>query len=254
MEIERLAAVRSGGRDRRMTPRPTAPSRRPDPAPAVARPPRRLAPPPPAGRRHPVARRDRPGHAHHRRDARGPGPADPQGPRPARHQRDDPVLRGLHADPRQLRGRGQEPVRATSSTSRPPRRPCPRASPSWTRSARSRRWAPTCWSCATRVSGAPYLAAEVFGGSVLNGGDGWHAHPTQALLDLYTLRSRLPGGSLDGAQGRDPRRRAPLPGGALQHLDPDGDGRGPVAVRPVHAAARVRGLGGARGGRAGGSR
>jgi aspartate carbamoyltransferase catalytic subunit len=41
------------------------------------------------------------------------------------------------------------------------------------------------------VSGAPYLAAEVFGGSVLNGGDGWHAHPTQALLDLYTIRSRL---------------------------------------------------------------
>ena len=48
------------------------------------------------------------------------------------------------------------------------------------------------------VSGAPYLAAEVFGGSVLNGGDGWHAHPSLALLDLYTLRSRLPGGSLEG--------------------------------------------------------
>ena len=46
------------------------------------------------------------------------------------------------------------------------------------------------------VSGAPYLAAEVFGGSVLNGGDGWHAHPTQALLDLYTMRSRL--GSVAG--------------------------------------------------------
>jgi aspartate carbamoyltransferase catalytic subunit len=41
------------------------------------------------------------------------------------------------------------------------------------------------------VSGAPYLAAEVFGGHVLNGGDGWHAHPTQALLDLYTMRERL---------------------------------------------------------------
>jgi aspartate carbamoyltransferase catalytic subunit len=48
------------------------------------------------------------------------------------------------------------------------------------------------------VSGAPYLAAETFGGSVLNGGDGWHAHPTQALLDLYTMRSRLPGGSVAG--------------------------------------------------------
>jgi len=48
------------------------------------------------------------------------------------------------------------------------------------------------------VSGAPYLAAETFAGSVLNGGDGWHAHPTQALLDLYTLRSRFQGGSLAG--------------------------------------------------------
>jgi len=37
------------------------------------------------------------------------------------------------------------------------------------------------------TSGAPYLVASHFGGSVLNAGDGRHAHPTQALLDLYTL-------------------------------------------------------------------
>ncbi len=48
------------------------------------------------------------------------------------------------------------------------------------------------------VSGAPYLAAEHFSGSVLNGGDGWHAHPTQALLDLFTMRAHLPGGSVAG--------------------------------------------------------
>ncbi len=48
------------------------------------------------------------------------------------------------------------------------------------------------------TSGAPYLAAEIFGGSVLNGGDGWHAHPTQALLDLYTMREHLPGHSVAG--------------------------------------------------------
>ncbi|HEX5149470.1 MAG TPA: hypothetical protein VFW02_10340, partial [Candidatus Limnocylindrales bacterium] len=47
-------------------------------------------------------------------------------------------------------------------------------------------------------SGAPYLAATVFGGNVVNAGDGWHAHPTQALLDLYTLRDHLPGGDLRG--------------------------------------------------------
>jgi aspartate carbamoyltransferase catalytic subunit len=48
------------------------------------------------------------------------------------------------------------------------------------------------------TSGAPYLVAREFGGSVVNAGDGRHAHPTQALLDLYTLRSQVPGGSLRG--------------------------------------------------------
>jgi aspartate carbamoyltransferase catalytic subunit len=48
------------------------------------------------------------------------------------------------------------------------------------------------------VSGAPYLVAREFRGSVVNAGDGRHAHPTQALLDLYTLRRHFPGGSLRG--------------------------------------------------------
>ncbi|MFI5262029.1 MAG: aspartate carbamoyltransferase catalytic subunit [Candidatus Limnocylindrales bacterium] len=47
-------------------------------------------------------------------------------------------------------------------------------------------------------SGAPYLAAEMFGGHVVNAGDGWHAHPSQALLDLYTLRAHLPRGRVAG--------------------------------------------------------
>ena len=37
-------------------------------------------------------------------------------------------------------------------------------------------------------AGAAAVAARYFGGSVVNAGDGWHAHPTQALLDLFTLR------------------------------------------------------------------
>jgi len=48
------------------------------------------------------------------------------------------------------------------------------------------------------TSGAPYLVAREFGGSVVNAGDGQHAHPTQALLDLYTMRAHLPGGSVAG--------------------------------------------------------
>ncbi len=45
-------------------------------------------------------------------------------------------------------------------------------------------------------SGAPYLAARHTTAAVINGGDGTHAHPTQALLDLYTMRRHL--GSLEG--------------------------------------------------------
>jgi aspartate carbamoyltransferase catalytic subunit len=48
------------------------------------------------------------------------------------------------------------------------------------------------------TSGAPYLVAREFGGSVVNAGDGRHAHPTQALLDLATLLRHVPGGSLRG--------------------------------------------------------
>jgi aspartate carbamoyltransferase catalytic subunit len=48
------------------------------------------------------------------------------------------------------------------------------------------------------TSGAPYLAAREFRGGVVNAGDGRHAHPTQALLDLLTLLRNIPGGSLRG--------------------------------------------------------
>ncbi len=40
-------------------------------------------------------------------------------------------------------------------------------------------------------SGAPYTLTRWVRGSVLNAGDGTHEHPTQALLDLYTIRERL---------------------------------------------------------------
>ena len=45
-------------------------------------------------------------------------------------------------------------------------------------------------------AGAPYLAASWLHASVINAGDGWHAHPSQALLDLYTVQERR--GSIEG--------------------------------------------------------
>jgi aspartate carbamoyltransferase catalytic subunit len=45
-------------------------------------------------------------------------------------------------------------------------------------------------------SGAPYFVAQRTDAAVINAGDGWHAHPTQGLLDAYTLRDAI--GDLDG--------------------------------------------------------
>jgi len=45
-------------------------------------------------------------------------------------------------------------------------------------------------------SGSPLTLTRWVRGSVLNAGDGTHEHPTQALLDLYTMRDRL--GRIEG--------------------------------------------------------
>ncbi len=45
-------------------------------------------------------------------------------------------------------------------------------------------------------AGVPWQVASWVGCSVINAGDGWHEHPTQALLDCFTIRRRL--GTLSG--------------------------------------------------------
>ncbi|MBA3655255.1 MAG: aspartate carbamoyltransferase catalytic subunit [Actinobacteria bacterium] len=44
-----------------------------------------------------------------------------------------------------------------------------------------------------RCSGVPWQVARWSTSAVINAGDGWHEHPTQALLDCYTIRQRLGG-------------------------------------------------------------
>jgi aspartate carbamoyltransferase catalytic subunit len=48
------------------------------------------------------------------------------------------------------------------------------------------------------ASGAPHRLSQWVQGAVVNAGDGTHEHPTQALLDAYTIRRRL--GRLDGVR------------------------------------------------------
>ena len=47
-----------------------------------------------------------------------------------------------------------------------------------------------------KYAGAPQMLAGAMDCSIVNGGDGVHEHPTQALLDLYTMRQSL--GKLEG--------------------------------------------------------
>jgi aspartate carbamoyltransferase catalytic subunit len=42
-----------------------------------------------------------------------------------------------------------------------------------------------------RQPGAPHLLARKVRSSIINAGDGPHEHPTQALLDIFTIRQRL---------------------------------------------------------------
>jgi aspartate carbamoyltransferase catalytic subunit len=40
------------------------------------------------------------------------------------------------------------------------------------------------------AAGAPHIIAKHVSASVINAGDGFHEHPTQALLDMYTMREK----------------------------------------------------------------
>jgi aspartate carbamoyltransferase catalytic subunit len=52
------------------------------------------------------------------------------------------------------------------------------------------------------ASGAPHRLARWVRGSVVNAGDGTHEHPTQALLDAFTIRRRLGLHAPDGRAAR----------------------------------------------------
>ena len=55
---------------------------------------------------------------------------------------------------------------------------------------------PDCLVVRHSASGAPLYLSRTLKVPILNAGDGFHQHPTQALLDLYTLRETI--GSLEG--------------------------------------------------------
>jgi aspartate carbamoyltransferase catalytic subunit len=82
-------------------------------------------------------------------------------------------------------------------------------------------------------SGAPVQLASYLDVPVLNAGDGWHQHPTQALLDVFTMRQHLgvPSGSGSGRRELDGR-----------HLAVVGDVLHSRVARSLVQAARLSGM------------
>ena len=111
---------------------------------------------------------------------------------------------------------------------------------------RSRRWASTRSSCATSAPAPPHRVAAGSTPRVVNAGDGRHEHPTQALLDLLTLRRHLGTDALRRAAGRRSSatsRHSRVARSGVQALAPIG--AEVTAGRTAHPAARVaRGLAG----------
>jgi len=55
-----------------------------------------------------------------------------------------------------------------------------------------------------RSAGVPWQIARWTSAAIINAGDGWHEHPTQALLDAYTVRTEHPAARSAVAEGRRP--------------------------------------------------
>ena len=94
------------------------------------------------------------------------------------------------------------------------------------------------------ASGAPHRLANAgwSKSSVVNAGDGTHEHPTQALLDAFTMRGTWPptGHRSGRPPGRDRRRRAAQPGRPLQRAAAAHARRRGHPGRPADAAAGRR--------------
>ena len=120
-------------------------------------------------------------------------------------------------------------------------------SPAGHRADPRRPWGRMPSSSATAPPGAPQTLATSgwITAGVVNAGDGTHEHPTQALLDAFTIRKRRfgddsRGRDLERRRGHDRRRRAALARRALERLAAAHARRRGHSRRPADARAAGR--------------
>ena len=141
------------------------------------------------------ARRDPDDPGHRRLHAGDRGPRDQEGARPPRQDGRQPLLRALHAHADLVRDRGQVALRRRDQLlgGRPPAPPRARA-PRHRQEHRGHE--PGRGRGPPRGVGRGRTARAGAPCSIVNAGDGAHEHPTQALLDLLTIREKQ--GHLEG--------------------------------------------------------
>ncbi len=87
------------------------------------------------------------------------------------------------------------------------------------------------------ASGAPHFLAKHIPAAIVNAGDGINEHPTQALLDAFSIREKL------GIAGRKKschhRRYHAFPGCTQQYLSAEKNGCGSYGRRTPHTDPRV---------------
>ena len=84
-------------------------------------------------------------------------------------------------------------------------------------------------------SGACHLLSRICKSRIINAGDGMHEHPTQALLDAFTIREHKQ--AHRRPEGRHRRRPAAQPRAAVERAAADQARRRGVGVRPADAGA-----------------
>ena len=148
------------------------------------------------------------------------------------------VLRGLHAHPALVRDRGQAAVGRHDELQRRPPRRCSKGESLLDTVQTIEAMGVDAIVVRHPCAGAAHRVAGWVDASVINAGDGRHEHPTQALLDLFTLR-RHRGAALDGCASRSSATSA-TPAWPAATCRRCHDGRRGDAGRAAHAAARSR--------------
>ena len=140
-----------------------------------------------SGRSEPSRHRN---HPRHRRAVRRGQPTAAQETQRSQGQgRRQSFLRAVHAHARRA---SPSPPSASAPTpidfTARQFQPQPRARHLSTRPRTSRRWASTWWWCVIRCRARRTCWLNTCTRSIVNAGDGAHEHPTQGLLDIFTIR------------------------------------------------------------------